>query len=163
MVTYLSWRLTDRTYLCQRIFSKVTHLCPSSVKAKSPSSRSRKRYLGGSDILLLSKSSADCWKTSSTSAFVTEVFAAIYPSFRRVWRELTIRDNTFAKLSEIFLEIFTNFYFYSQLQLSKAQIELHSKIFFSYLFRELFQNKCQTAQSARKLFPVGQNWKTFDV
>lgn len=79
----------------------VTHLCPSSVKAKSPSSRSRKRYLGGSAILLLSRSSDDGAKTSSTGApsFVTDVFAAMYPSFRRVWRELTIRDNTFTALS----------------------------------------------------------------
>lgn len=72
----------------------VTHLWPSSVKAKSPSRRSRKRYLGGSDILLLSNSSDDAAKTSSTGASqVTE--AAMYPSFRRVWREFTIRDNTF--------------------------------------------------------------------
>lgn len=83
--------------------SRFTHLCPSSVKAKSPSNRSRKRYLGGSDILLFSNSSDDCRKTSSTGApsFVsTSVLAAMYPSVRRVWRELTILDNTFTSLSD---------------------------------------------------------------
>ena len=88
----------------------VTHLCPSSVKAKSPRSKSRKRYLGGSDILLFSKSSDDWRKTSSTVAasFVTDVFAAMYPSLRLAWRVFTIRDNTFTKLSEILHKNFFN-------------------------------------------------------
>lgn len=94
------WRTpTERKLHCQLF----TYLCPSSVKAKSPSNRSRKRYLGGSDILLFSNSSDDCWKTSSTAApsFVsTSVLAAMYPSVRRVWRELTILDNTFTSLSD---------------------------------------------------------------
>lgn len=73
-----------------------THLSPSSRNAKSPISRSRKRYRGGSDILQSSSSEVDRWITSSTIPLSTSWLVATYPSFRLDWRKLMILDNTFA-------------------------------------------------------------------
>lgn len=73
-----------------------THLCPSSRNAKSPISRSRKRYRGGSDILESSISEVERWITSSTIPLSTSWLVATYPSFRLDWRKLMILDNTFA-------------------------------------------------------------------
>lgn len=160
---------STKQLLCQRLScfelcsEDVTHLCPSSVKAKSPNRRSRKRYLGGSDILLLSRSSADCWKTSSTAepSFVTDVFAAMYPSFRRDWRKLTIRDNTFTKLSEIF----ANFRLFIHNCYRKHKLNFTR---FSFLISSAEQpvSECtvkHNQQRGESFSFVEENWKTFDV